>query len=157
MFKLKSHQIDRVGKLNVYNLGRKPTGLFRWLGPVGSAFGTFAMLCCFGWTGLATFLPLVGLGFLVRFSVALRLIWLTLALTVLGLALSFRRHRQPWPLVTAALGTGLLLYPRYHGLEVVVLLGLAYSGLGVLFLSAGLDMWCSWRVPLTCQVKRSQS
>ena len=103
------------------------------------------MLCCFGWTVLATFLPVIGLGFLVRFDVALHVIWIALALTALGLALSFRRHRRPWPLATAALGAGLLLYPMYHALEVDVWLGLMYAGLGLLFISSCLDVWCARR------------
>lgn len=120
------------------------------VGSFSSAFGGFAMLCCFGWTGLATFLPVIGLGFLVRFSVALRLIWIALALTTIGLALSFCRHRRPWPLATAALGAGLLLYPMYHALEVVVWLGMVYAGLGLLFISSGIDVWCAWRMSRIC-------
>ncbi len=125
--------------------------LLSWLGSAGSAFGAFAMLCCFGWTGLATFLPLIGLGFLVRFYVALHVIWIALALTVLGLMLSFRRHRRPWPLSTAAVGAGLLLYPMYHALEVDVWLGLVYAGLGLLFLGSGLDVLWAWRMTRVCR------
>ena len=86
-------------RLNLFPL--KHRWLLAWLGSASSAFGAFAMLCCFGWTGLAMFLPVIGLGFLVRFSVALRLIWIALTLTALGLALSFvataarGRWRQP--------------------------------------------------------------
>ena len=63
----------------------------------------------------------------------------------IGRALSFRRHRRLWPLMTAALGAGLLLYPMYHALEVDVWVGLVYTGLGLLLLSSGLDVWCAWR------------
>ncbi len=126
--------------------------LLSWLGSIGSAFGAFAVLCCFGWTGLATFLPLIGLGFLVRFYTALHLIWAALALTALGLVLSFHRHRRPWPLATAALGAGLLLYPLYNALEVDLWLGLLYAGLTLLFLSSSLDVWCAWRMGRKCSI-----
>ncbi len=129
---------------------RRLEPLFAWLGSAGSAFGAFAMLCCFGWTGLATFLPVIGLGFLVRFASALRLIWIALGLSALGLVLSFRLHRRSWPLATAALGAALLLYPMYHALEVVIWLGMVYTGLGLLFLSSGLDTWCAWRTTRIC-------
>ncbi len=108
------------------------------------------MLCCFGWTGLATFLPTVGLGFLVRFAVALRLIWIALGITAIGLLLAFRQHRRPWPLGTAALGAGLLVYPLYHALEVPVWLGLLYGGLALLFLASALDVWSVWRMTRQC-------
>ncbi len=128
------------------------TWLLSGLGSAGSAFGAFSMLCCFGWTGLATFLPLIGLGFLVRFYVALHVIWIALALTVLGLMLSFRRHRRPWPLAMAALGAGLLLYPMYHALEVDLWLGLVYSGLSLLFLGSVLDVRYAWRTSRRCSI-----
>ena len=124
--------------------------LLPWFGSAGSAFGGFAVMCCVGWTGLATILPTLGLGFLVYTENALRLIYAALALNALGLGLSFRRHRRPWPLAVAALGAGLLLYPMYHALEVVVWVGMVYTGLGLLFLSSGLDVWCAWRMTQTC-------
>jgi hypothetical protein len=134
------------------SLWRRLERIFPFLGSAGSAFGTFAMLCCFGWTGLATFLPVIGLGILVRFSVALRVIWIALALTALGLVLSFRRHRRPWPLVVATLGAGLLLYPMYHALEVVVWLGMVYSGLAVLFIASVLDGWLTYQAARSCRL-----
>lgn len=126
---------------------KRIASLLPWAGTGGTAFGGFAMLCCFGWTGLASLLPLVGLGVLVRFGYALRLIWIALAVLALGLGISFRRHRRPWPASIAALGAGLTLYPMYHALEVSLWLGLLYSGLAVLFLGAGMDLWFSLRAP----------
>ena len=141
----------------LHSIWRRLERLFPWLGSAGSAFGTFAMLCCFGWTGLATLLPVVGLGFLVRFSVALRVIWVALVLTIFGLVLSLRRHRRPWPLLVAAVGAGLLLYPMYHALEVVIWLGLAYSGLAVLFSASVLDGWLAYRAARSCALPRNSS
>ncbi len=134
----------------LFSLGHK--WLLTWVGSVGSAFGLFAMLCCFGWTGLASVLPLVGLGILVRFGVALWLIWIALGLTALGLGLSFRHHRRPWPLLTAALGAGLLLYPMYHALEVPVWLGMAYTGAGLLVTASGLDGWLAHQHARQCAI-----
>lgn len=95
-------------------------------------------------------MPVIGLGIFVHFSVALRLIWIALGLTVLGLAVSLLRHRRPWPLLLAAVGAGLVLYPMYHALEVPVWLGLLYSGLGLLFVSSALDAWSTWRTTRVC-------
>ena len=131
--------------------------LLPWLGSTGSAFGGFALLCCFGWTGLASFLPLVGLGFLVRFTVALKFIWISLAITAIALTLSFLRHRRPWPLAAAVVGAGLLTWPMYHGLEVSLWLGLLYSGLGVLFFATGLDVWLSIRQARSCPIPNQRS
>lgn len=111
------------------------------------------MLCCFGWTGLASFLPLIGLGFLVRFSTALRLIWVALAVIGIGLTVAFLRHRNPRPLLLGAVGAGLALYPMYHALEVALWLGLLYAGLALLFVSAGLDLWTSIRHQRACNVR----
>lgn len=126
--------------------------LFPFLGSAGTIFGTFAMLCCFGWTGLATFLPVIGLGVLVRFSVALWVIWIALVLTALGLVLSCHRHRRPWPLAVAVLGAGLLLYPMYHALEVIVWLGMAYGGLALLFSAVVFDSWLAYRAAFSCRL-----
>ena len=112
------------------------------------------MLCCFGWTGLASFLPLIGLGILVRFTVALKLVWISLGISAIGLTLSFTRHRRPWPLVTAALGAGLLIYPMYHALEVWLWLALLYSGLGGLFMGTALDLRLSIRQARQCAIPK---
>ena len=129
-----------------------PLGRFLpWVGSTGSAFGGFAMLCCFGWTGLASLLPFIGLGFLVRFTYALRLIWVALAVIGIGLALSFIRHRRPWPIVAGVIGAGLALYPMYHALEVSLWIGLLYAGLAMLFVSSGMDFWISIRHQRVCK------
>ena len=141
----------------LFSLWRRLERVFPFLGSAGTIFGTFAMLCCFGWTGLATFLPVIGLGVLVRFSVALRVVWIALALTALGLVLSLRRHGRPWPLMVAVLGAGLLLYPMYHALEVVIWLGLVYSGLAVLFSATVLDGWLAYRAARFCALPRNSS
>lgn len=136
-------------------IARRPAGALgralTLLGTSGSAFGGFAMLCCFGWTGLASFLPLIGLGFMVRFAYALRLIWVALAVIAIGLAISFLRHRRPWPLLLGLIGAVLTLYPMYHALEVSLWLGLLYAGLALLFVSAGADLWISIRHQRTCK------
>lgn len=124
--------------------------LLPWLGSAGSAVGGLAVMCCVGWSGLATLLPALGLGFLVYTSNARRLIFVTLAFSALGLALSLRRHRRPWPLLVAVIGAGLLLYPFYHALEVSLWLGLVYSGLAFLAVAAALDGWLAYRNGRTC-------
>lgn len=88
-------------------------------------------------------LPTLGLGFLVYTANARRLIFAALALSSLCLALSFRHHRRPWPLLAAAAGAGMLLYPFYHALEVSLWLGLVYGGLALLSGAAALDSWLS--------------
>lgn len=136
----------------------KPVGrILPWIGSGGSAFGGFAMLCCFGWTGLASLLPLLGLGVLVRFNNALRLVWIALAILGVGLLVSFIRHRRPWPFATATLGAGLAVYPMYHALEVSLWLGLVYSGLAFLFASAAMDLWLALRAsPRWCRPRAPQ-
>ena len=129
-----------------------PLGRFLpWLGSTGSAFGGFAMLCCFGWTGLASFLPLIGVGFLARFTYALRLIWVALAVIGIGLVLSFIWHRRPWPILAGVIGAGLVLYPMYHTLEVSLWVGLLYAGLVMLFVSSGTDLWITIRAQRACK------
>ena len=126
--------------------------LLPWLGPAGSAFGGFAVMCCIGWTGLASLLPTLGLGFLVYTANAERLIYVALAFSGLGLGLSWRHHRRPWPLVVAAVGAGLLLYPFYHALDVTLWVGMVYSGLAMLFSASALDGWLAYRAARHCML-----
>jgi hypothetical protein len=123
-----------------------------WLGSAGSTIGGLAVMCCLGWSGLATLLPTLGLGYLVYVSNARRLIFIALAISALGLALSLRRHRRSWPLLAAVAGAGLLLYPFYHALDVTLWLGMVYSGLVLLVVAAGLDGWLAYRAGRACKV-----
>lgn len=124
--------------------------LLTWLGPASSAFGGLAVMCCVGWSGLATFLPTIGLGFLIYTANALWLIYLALVFSALGLSLSWRRHRQPWALVIATTGAGLLLYPFYHALDVRLWVGMVYSGIVLSFLAALLDGWLTYKTGRSC-------
>ena len=113
-------------------------------------------MCCIGWSGLATLLPTIGFGYFVYVSNARRLIFVALAISALGLTLSLRRHRRPWPLLSAAAGAGLLLYPFYHALDVTLWLGMVYSGLALLVVAAGLDGWLVYRAGRSCKVPTSR-
>lgn len=124
--------------------------LLPWLGSAGSTFGGLAVMCCIGWTGLASLLPTLGLGFLVYTANAERLIYVALNFSGLGFGLSWRRHRRPWSFIVAAIGAGLLLYPFHHALEVTLWVGLVYAGLALLFSASVLDAWLAHRATRYC-------
>ena len=126
--------------------------LMPWLGSTSSAFGGLAVMCCVGWSGLASFLPTLGLSFLIYTANAERLIYVALVFSSLGLWLSWRRHRRPWPLSVAAIGAGLLLYPFHHALDVTLWVGMVYSGLALLFSAATLDSWLICRAARSCSL-----
>ena len=126
--------------------------LLPWLGSTGSALGGLAVMCCIGWTGLASFLPTLGLSFLIYTTNAERFIYVTLACSGLGLWLSWRRHICLWPLAVAAIGAGFLLYPFHHALDVTLWVGMVYSGLALLFSAATLDSWLTHRAARSCRL-----
>jgi hypothetical protein len=123
-----------------------------WLGSTGSACGGLAVMCCVGWSGLASFLPTLGLSFLIYTANAERLIYVALVFSSLGLWFSWRRHRRPWPLSMAAIGAGLLLYPFHHALDVTLWVGMVYSGLALLFSAAALDSWLTYQAARSCHL-----
>jgi hypothetical protein len=71
----------------------------------------------------------------------------SLALALGSLALAWRRHRQPLPLVLFGLGAAALLYPLHEATDVRVLQLLIWLGFGLLLAAVGWDTWFAFRAP----------
>lgn len=69
------------------------------LDKIGVGGSLFAALCCLGFPALLSIISAVGLGFLIRDAVLIPLLVVFLALTLVGLFLGMRHHRQRWALV----------------------------------------------------------
>ncbi|MBI3988463.1 MAG: MerC domain-containing protein [candidate division NC10 bacterium] len=95
----------------------------------------------------AAFLSSIGLGFLVDFSVAVPILYGAVGIILLGLTISFRRHRCPYPLLLAVLGGAALLYPYHTVLEVPVFIVLVFGGQALLITASILDLFLArrWR------------
>jgi len=94
-----------------------PTGWLSWAGLVTAGF---TALCCIGVSAALSLATAVGATFLTRDSSLRPLLAASLAVTVLGSALTFRRHRRPGPLAltsTAAIWvyTSIYLVGGTHG------------------------------------------
>ena len=93
----------------------------------------------------AAFLSSMGLGFLVDLSVAVPILYGAVGFILLGLGLSFRRHRRPEALLLAVLGGGALLYPYHTGLDVSVFITLVFGGQGLLMTASILNLFLAKR------------
>jgi len=78
------------------------------------------------------------------------LLIISLIITTIAFALSFRVHKNPLPLILAILGGGLMYYGGYIRFEQ----NLIYLGGVLLLLSVGLDFWFRRQVRncLACRV-----
>ncbi len=88
----------------------------------------------------AAFLSSIGLGFLTDLSVAVPILYGAVGVILLGLGLSFRRHRRPYPLLLAILGGPGVLYPYHTGLDVPVFVALVFGGQVLLITASVLDL-----------------
>ncbi len=75
----------------------------RSLPRAGAAAAAFTTLCCLGFTAALSLASAVGATFLTRDATLKPLLVATIILTVVGSALTYRRHRNPLPLILTAL------------------------------------------------------
>jgi len=69
----------------------------------GAAAAAFTTLCCLGFTAALSLASAVGATFLTRDATLKPLLVATITLTLVGSALTYRRHRNPLPLILTAL------------------------------------------------------
>jgi hypothetical protein len=88
----------------------------------------FAAGCVGLFAPLGVAISALGLDWLHWWDVQMPILYGGSALSLLALALSAWRHRQPWPLVLGAVSVGVLLYPLHEGLDVTVFRWLLNGG-----------------------------
>jgi len=130
-----------------------------WLGKTGVAGTVVTALANVGCCG-ASFTPLVtglsatGLLALIPPEWGMPLLYGALALTLLGAALGFRRHRRPFPLLATLAGVGAILLPFHEALDVEMFTALLWTGFALLLLGVGLETWLGRRVGRCPPVRR---
>lgn len=125
--------------------GKKPGSGGTLLGAAGG-FGsvlsaTAGLGCCAG--ALAPAVAAVSattLGVFDQTRVQLPFLYFALALSLIGLAVSYRRHRRPWALLLAGLAAAILLIPFHVVLDVTVFQGMFSIGVLGLVLASGCDL-----------------
>ncbi|MDQ3165964.1 MAG: MerC domain-containing protein [Actinomycetota bacterium] len=75
----------------------------RSLPRAGAAAAAFTTLCCLGFTAALSLASAVGATFLTRDATLKPLLVATIILTLVGSAFTYRRHRNPLPLILTAL------------------------------------------------------
>ena len=94
----------------------------RWLPRAGAIAAGFTTLCCIGVSAALSLASAVGATFLTKDATLRPVLAATLALTVVGSALTYWRHRNPLPLLlTAAAGAWVFLFT-------FVIVGRAHAG-----------------------------
>lgn len=106
------------------------------LGFLGTVFSTsLAMGCCAGWLAPLASVGAAALPFLDP-SFQMPVLYVAVALTLIGLVLSYRSQRSAFFLFLGLLGVVLLLVPFHTALEVGLLYLLIGLGLGLLLLAS---------------------
>jgi len=108
--------------------------LSRFLQSFGFLGSLFAAACCLGVSFLISGLTAIGAGFLIRDRYLLPILAAFLAISIVGTALSMRKHGRKTPLVLSVAGavvtfSGIFLRPP-----------VAYAGIALLLLASILDL-----------------
>src|SRR5574341_484526 len=110
-------------------------------GGFGSVLSATAVLgCCVG--ALAPALTAVSaatLGVFDQTRVQLPFLYVAPGLSLIGLVVSYRRHRRPWALLLAGAAAAVLLIPFHVALDVAVFQGMFSIGVLGLVLASGCD------------------
>ncbi len=85
----------------------------RWL-PRGAALvAAFATLCCLGLTALVSLLTAIGATFLTTDATLKPLLAVSLVVTIVASAFTWRRHRNPLPLLLTVIAAGVIFWSLY--------------------------------------------
>lgn len=116
-------------------------------GGFGSVLSATAGLgCCAGvFAPAVTAVSAATLGVFDQTRVQLPFLYFALTLSLIGLAVSFRRHRRPWPLLAASVVAAILLIPFHTALDVTIFQGMFSAGVLGLVFASGCDALFAWR------------
>ncbi|TQR87726.1 MerC domain-containing protein [Mycobacterium hodleri] len=99
------------------NIARAATALpprwQRWL-PRGAALvAAFATLCCLGLTAVVSLLTAIGATFLTTDATLKPLLVVSLVITIVASGFTWRRHRNPLPLLLTVIAAGVIFWSLY--------------------------------------------
>jgi mercuric ion transport protein len=106
----------------------------RFLQSLGFLGTFFAAACCLGVSFLISGLTAIGAGFLIRDRYLLPILALFLLASIVGTALSMRRHGRKTPLVVSIAGAAVTFGGIFLSAPV------AYAGIALLLLASILDL-----------------
>ena len=130
-------------------LGRRLRSLLTSAGAgVAAVSANFAAGCVGLFAPLGVAISAVGLDWLHWWDVQMPILYGASALSLLALALSAWRHRQPWPLALGAVSVAVLLYPLHEGMDVTAFRLLLNGG------AAGLLGGAVWNAVLLRRMAR---
>lgn len=126
--------------MNVKDVGSGGT-LLGAAGGFGSVLSATAGLgCCAGaFTPAVTAVSAATLGVFDQSRVQLPFLYVALALSLIGLVVSYRRHRRPWALLLAGAAGTILLVPFHVALDVTIFQSMFSVGVLGLVLASGCD------------------
>lgn len=96
------------------------------LDKIGIVGSFIAAACCLGLPAIVSIVTAIGLGFLIKDAILLPLMVLFLALTLIGLYLGFRVHRQALALILgSASAVAAFVFVFIHSIKVAAYLAIA--------------------------------
>ena len=85
----------------------------RWLPRSAALVAGFATLCCLGLTALVSLLTAIGATFLTTDATLKPLLAVSLVITIVASGFTWRRHRNPLPLLLTVLAAGVIFWSLY--------------------------------------------
>lgn len=113
------------------------------VGVLGVVVTTFTSLGCCApalIAPVAAFFSSLGLWFLVDLRVSVPILYGAVGLILLGLLLSYRRHRRPYAIGLGLLGAGAVLFPFHAALDVWLFITLVFGGQALLLAASSVEI-----------------
>ena len=85
----------------------------RWLPRAAALVAGFATLCCLGLTAVVSLLSAIGATFLTTDATLKPLLVVSLVITVVASGFTWRRHRNPLPLLLTVIAAGVIFWSLY--------------------------------------------
>ncbi len=124
------------------------------VGVLGVVVTTFTSLGCCAPALIApvgAFFSSIGLWFLVDLRVSVPILYGAVGLILLGLLLSYRRHRRPYAIGLGLFGGAAVLYPFHTVLDVWLFITLVFGGQALLFAASVVEILLARRWPARCR------
>ena len=102
--------------LNPIRITRRITAMGLW----GAMAGLVSMATCYGLVALLAVISMLGVGIRLDYGIWAAVVALTACIAVAATAVNWPRHRNPWPLIAAGIGGGLIVYVMAISYNMVV-------------------------------------
>jgi mercuric ion transport protein len=146
--RIAGHVACQVGSVRSAYHGGESMPWKEHIDKLGVAGSLVAGACCLGLPAVLSIVTAIGLGFLINDAILLPMMIVFLAATLTGLALGYRVHRRPWPLVLG----GISALAVFFFIFVQTVRTAAYLAIAGLVVASALNVILRRRCAPACEV-----